>query len=338
MSLKEKEKQPSKPPKSSSKPSRARPLSSVRPLVPISSSRLGDAIGTAKKSLSELLTPISQCKSLTNYHTLWVPRPATLTGPFTDGILEEFITALHLPTRTVAGYCQHKGGKLVYFISAKDKEDFANTVGVSHLVKIRNFQHLFTVQDPCKAQLAVSYMIMGVPLEASDEHVAALLSCITSVNPLCKLISWARVFIQGSLTDKVAARWTLAPELILCERSIEVGEITLTFAPMEYSLHCSHCKVKGHGTQHCPFLVTTPPSLVTTPTGGSFSSNKEFFQHLQKPLSSSPPVSPPPPTPASPPPPLLQGRNLRMTGRRWTPRPLSHQNPVKRPPHHWIPL
>jgi hypothetical protein len=150
-------------------------------------------------------------------------------------------------------------------------------VGASTLVKVGAASHLFRVMDPSRAALAVTFLVLGVPWAASDEEVETLLTLIASPNPRCKLVSWTRVVHRGTVTDKVAARWTIAPEMALMGKSINLGDFSLSFAPQEHSLRCSMCKVKGHDDRRCPFTGDTHPPASVPPTQGSFKSTADFL-------------------------------------------------------------
>jgi hypothetical protein len=235
----------------------------------------------AKAKMSGLLAPVVEREASNDLHSLWIPRPDTLSGAFSDGALEAFIDALHLPERTVIAYCQHRGGKLIYFLSQEDKDAFLEAVGASTLVKVGPSSHLFRATDPSKAALAVTFLVLGVPLAARDEEVESLLTLIASPNPSCSLVSWTRVTHRGSITDKVAARWTIAPEMVLTERSINLGDVTLSFAPQEHTLKCTTCKIKGHDDRRCPFASHSTSTTAHTPATKTFKSSGDFLNTIR---------------------------------------------------------
>ena len=104
---------------------------------------------------------------------------------------------------------------------------------------------------------------------------------MASSNPRCSLVSRSRVSHHGSLTDKVAARWSIVPEMVLLGSPIPFGDYLLMFAPQEHALHCPHCKVKGHDAPRCPFTPpTTAPPKVSRQKGG-FSSPAELFSSIR---------------------------------------------------------
>jgi hypothetical protein len=236
-----------------------------------------EAMEEARKKMANLLAPITERTAKNELHSLWVPRPDTLAGAFTDGALESFMDVLDLPSRLVVAYCQHRGGKLLYFLSKEDKAAFREAVGVSTLVKVGAVSHLFRVTDPSQAAHAVTFLVLGVPWAASDEEVGALLSLIASPNPRCKLVSWTRMIHKGTVTDKVAARWTIAPEMVLTNKSVSLGDFSLSFAPQEHSLRCSTCKVKGHDDRRCPFTGESQPPTPMASTKGDFQSTADFL-------------------------------------------------------------
>ena len=113
--------------------------------------------------------------------TLWVPRPDTLAGPFTDGLLEAFLSSVQ--AKWPVGYHQHKGGKALYFLSPELRDRFVEAIGVSKLVKVGSAHHLFRVTQ-------VTFIIMGVPLNATSGEVETILSLVASLNKeTCQLLS-----------------------------------------------------------------------------------------------------------------------------------------------------
>jgi hypothetical protein len=171
----------------------------------------------------------------------------TLAGAFTDR------APLHLPSRLVVAYCQHQGGKLLYFLSGEDKAAFTNAVGVSTVVR---------VWCPTAA-LAVTFLVLRVPWTASDKEVGTLLALITSPNPRCKLVSWTRVVHQGMVTNKVTARWTIISEMVLMHKTNQSRGFLSVLHPTG-ALFSAWC-VKRHNDHQCPLMGDPhPPALVTT--------------------------------------------------------------------------
>ena len=81
-------------------------------------------------------------------------------------------------------YCQHKGGKLLFFLSDSARGDFLDAVGASKLVKVGPAHHTFKAIDPLLAALVVFYLVLGVPLSADDDEIELLLNLVASSNPL----------------------------------------------------------------------------------------------------------------------------------------------------------
>ena len=109
------------------------------------------ALEGARRALETLLEPIEWRLESKGVPSLWVPRPDTLAGPFSDGLLESFIVEV-APSNRPAGYRQHKGGKALYFLNEEDREEFLKKAGHATRVKVGSTTHIMRVQSTERAR------------------------------------------------------------------------------------------------------------------------------------------------------------------------------------------
>ena len=138
------------------------------------------ALEAARQALAQAIMPIQERMNSRGMATLWVPHSDTLAGPFTDGLLEAFLSSIQ--AKWPVGYHQHKGDKTLYFLSPELRDRFVEAVGASKLVKVGSAHRLFRVTQVSEASCGVTFIIMGVPLNATSEEVETILSLVASLN------------------------------------------------------------------------------------------------------------------------------------------------------------